>query len=76
MKASAPTVQHLLNRLPDPRRATLAHIGHVVAMLARAEHTPGLHPAELAERVQRLERWLAAVHPATPPSRGATPCPA
>lgn len=69
MKASALTLLRLLNRLPEPRKASLEHLAHAAAMLARAAHTEGPHDDHLTERLERLQAWLdtATEAYATPP---------
>jgi len=60
MIATRRTVARMLNRLPTPRRATLADLGHAAALLARGQLAPQPHTVELAARLAELEAWLTA----------------
>ena len=77
MIASRVTVQRLLNRLPAPRHATLADLGHAAAMLARAGLATQPHEPALAERLAELQAWIDAAtnayaRPTPTPKRSTT----
>lgn len=62
MIASRLTVRRLLNRLPEPQRASLQDIAHAAAMSARASHAHAAPDAVLSSNLAELAAWQTRAH--------------